>query len=561
MNIQKGQISIVLIFAVFLIGGAYLFSQVKTSAIKDNKSECVLSPGSSDTITFNNNKYYKIRDTSPMPTELFQWHMVPHDINKPDFQEKDNNGNTVTVKYIANIEGKERHVYRPATNCEVLQTLINVGKTSGLEYDDYKTKCASSPDGSGSISYSGDPKALLFADFSSDILPSQKIPGTNDSIMYTKVYLKANADGTVPELPSYIKDFCEENLPSTPIRIYPNESMSPPYSINPAQEVNNNNIDAYPPPSPNPLYPQTESPTDQLKQYNFTLSLFSYDSLDHSPVRSGYKPLGIWTIKNGGQSGKRYEISFASYAGYIALVDVDNPKVMYLYKGGLNGLPPLSSFSMNKNLQMNSFEPSLIYPWGWWTPECKPAVYLYPEQETKVHVAVSPQGFLTYTNPLYPSSGWDVLAKPNGQIISSDKSYPYLYYESKIKDSAINKPQKGFVVKFSGLPNLYNTLLPKLGLNAKEIKDFKDYWEKYLPNSTYYFVGIMPENDINSIEPLTIFPKPTTIIRVRLYFQALDKPISVLEPTISKPTRSGFTVVEWGGMVKVDKEHPFTCSQ
>ena len=141
------------------------------------------------------------------------------------------------------------------------------------------------------------------------------------------------------------------------------------------------------------------------------------------------------------------------------------------------------------------------------------------------------------------------------------QKFPYLYYESKIRDSAINKPKKGYVVEFEKMPKFYDEILPKLGLNKKEAFDFKDYWEKILPHSPYYFVGIMDENAIEKIEPLTISPKPSTIIRVRLYFEALDKFISVEQPVMEAKVRDGFTVAEWGGLVKVDKNHPFTCSQ
>ncbi|MDO8686579.1 MAG: hypothetical protein Q7K11_00010 [Candidatus Berkelbacteria bacterium] len=219
-----------------------------------------------------------------------------------------------------------------------------------------------------------------------------------------------------------------------------------------------------------------------------------------------------------------------------------------------------------KQLQLKYFgvkyEERLQSQINWWSVECKPAIYLYPEKKMNVKVAVMPKGFLTYTDPKYPKGGWEVTAYPDGRITSGGKDYEYLYYESKILDSEINKPTEGFVVLFDELPNLYSSILPKLGLSEKETKDFKEYWEKALPKSPYYFVGIMKEKDIEKIEPLTISPKEATMIRVRLYFQALDKKIDIKEPVMtSYPRRDGFSVVEWGGIVKIDKEHEFSCSQ
>ncbi len=193
---------------------------------------------------------------------------------------------------------------------------------------------------------------------------------------------------------------------------------------------------------------------------------------------------------------------------------------------------------------------------------CKPAIYLYPQQKTEVNVKVNTKGELLYTDPLYPQdTGWTTVAYPDGKLVYKGKTYPYLYYESRIPDGLINKPTQGFVVEYEKLPGLYDEILPKLGLDTGQTKDFKEYWIKTLPKSKYYFVGILDEANINNFEPLSITPNYDTMVRVRLYFEGLDKKISVQEPAIQTPVKKGFTVVEWGAMVKTDKNHPFTCSQ
>jgi hypothetical protein len=201
---------------------------------------------------------------------------------------------------------------------------------------------------------------------------------------------------------------------------------------------------------------------------------------------------------------------------------------------------------------------------------------LYPQKEQRVNVQVKIQnGFITYTDPVYPKGGWDVLAKPSGELKYLGKEredstgkinyangvFPYLYYEGKVADEAIEKPTKGYVKSYEELASFFDEILPKLGLNAKETKEFKEYWLKALPYASYYFIGIVPQVQLDRLEPLTITPKQDTTIRVRLYFEALDMPRSVTEPVIKTPTRNGFTVVDWGGMVKIDKDHPFTCIQ
>lgn len=216
-----------------------------------------------------------------------------------------------------------------------------------------------------------------------------------------------------------------------------------------------------------------------------------------------------------------------------------------------------------KQLQLQHLIPNYMQAeTNWYYPSCKPAIYLYPKEKTFVNVKVNTKGFLTYTDPLYNNLlGWNATAYPGGKLLVDNKVFNYLYYESKIKDADIKKPEKGYVVSFEDLPKLYKELLPKLGLIEKEAKEFKEYWEKVLSKSKYYFVGVMEQDEIEELEPLTTTPKPDTIIRVRLFFEALEQEIKVDKPEIITPERKGFTLVEWGGLVKVDKNHPFTCSQ
>ena len=47
--------------------------------------------------------------------------------------------------------------------------------------------------------------------------------------------------------------------------------------------------------------------------------------------------------------------------------------------------------------------------------------------------------------------------------------------------------------------------------------------------------------------PLKVSPKPDTVIRVFMDFKPLDKKIEIKEQKLTKQTRKGFTIVEWGG--------------
>lgn len=192
---------------------------------------------------------------------------------------------------------------------------------------------------------------------------------------------------------------------------------------------------------------------------------------------------------------------------------------------------------------------------------CKPAIYLYPKKAMSVSVKVHTKGELIYTDPIYPAGGWKVFAYPDGRVLSFGKTYPYLYYESRVPDTLVQKPNEGYVIAYNQLSEKFSSLLPQLGLSEKQTSDFSAYWMKVLPKAPYYFVGIFSQANLDTFEPLEITPKEDTLIRVRLYFQALTEKTSVPEPTILTPRWNGFTVVEWGGMIKLKSGEAFTCLQ
>lgn len=219
------------------------------------------------------------------------------------------------------------------------------------------------------------------------------------------------------------------------------------------------------------------------------------------------------------------------------------------------------SRSSKESLQLKKLTFVITPSYSWWTPICKPAIYLYPQKRQNTNVKVKTKGRFTLTIPEYKNNGWDVVASPNGKIEFDNKLYPYLYYESEIPTAIINVPKNGFVVKFESLNKLFDSLLPRIGLAENEAREFSLYWNKALPYSSYYFVGVMENKDIDAIEPLEIFPNPDTVIRVRLYFKAIPTNIKVEEPVIKTPKRKGFSVVEWGGMVEKIADSSFTCGQ
>lgn len=424
--------------------------------------------------------------------------------------------------------------------------------------------------GGGGFRPSAGADNLRFVDVSVDY------PQADRAYAIMDIYLKKGEP-----VPQFIIDYCALELPVLPIlRIQDTDAVSfPPIEINTG--------------NPSDWQEGPDLRYGALPLPNWRYILYAYDKKGSSSyaIGTGGAPVSTreYTFTSDGKT-VTYKAYFLinSSTETISLVNIDpnaeDKDIGYKYTRyelapQIPVIPNLHRKSPGQTnmVQYEAFVPFIIPPWGWWTPECKPAVYLYPEKETVVNIKVSiTNGFLTYTDPLYlKDTGWNVLAKPSGELtylshmLADSKGevnyptnqFPYLYYEGKIQDASAIKPDTGFIKSMDELSSFFDEILPKLGLNPKETGEFKDYWLKALSNSPYYFIGIVPQETLNTNEPLTITPKEDTMIRVRLFFQGLDAPTPIQEPIIHTPTRTGFTVVDWGGMVKQDKNHPFTCVQ
>lgn len=182
--------------------------------------------------------------------------------------------------------------------------------------------------------------------------------------------------------------------------------------------------------------------------------------------------------------------------------------------------------------------------------ECgKPVIYLYPQVPTNVSVKLAPQGGFSYTEPEY-GNGWLVRAEPNGNLteLKSGRNYPYLFWEGR--GGIYQTPDKGFVVARNEVHNFLIEKLAKLGLNKKETADFLEFWEPRMQSAPYYFVTFLGTRAMDQIAPIIINPAPDTIIRILMDFAPLNAPMQVQEPLIRTPERKGFTVVEWGGVLR-----------
>lgn len=176
----------------------------------------------------------------------------------------------------------------------------------------------------------------------------------------------------------------------------------------------------------------------------------------------------------------------------------------------------------------------------------KPVIYLYPEETTKVYVNVKPTNGITISDPAL-NDGWNVIATPDGKIMNLEdgETYPYLFWEGYA--SNFKTPAEGFVVAKEDVSTFFDEKLSYLGLNGKEVADFKEFWVPTFDAKPYYFITFIDQESIDSYAPLTVSPKPDSIIRVFFDYQGLDAKVSVPDQVLNKGTRNGFTLIEWGG--------------
>lgn len=174
----------------------------------------------------------------------------------------------------------------------------------------------------------------------------------------------------------------------------------------------------------------------------------------------------------------------------------------------------------------------------------KPVIYLYPQEEMEIHVALDLNGEFVCTYPAY-DNGWNVTASPDGTIKDKDgQTYNYLYWEAAI--SAQYDMSRGFCVKGEKTAEFLEYALDKLGLNRREANEFIVYWLPLMQNNQYNLISFQTSAYTDAAE-LKISTTPDTLIRVFMAWQALDAFVEIEEQELSSPVREGFAIVEWGG--------------
>lgn len=184
----------------------------------------------------------------------------------------------------------------------------------------------------------------------------------------------------------------------------------------------------------------------------------------------------------------------------------------------------------------------------------KPVIYLYSPEPVDAEVRFSCKGDLTFTYPEY-NAGWNV--RVNGKKLtdlSTQKSYPYLFWEAQTTDLRFKRSEDGnilgCVIQTDSAVSFLENSLQALGLNETEATDFITFWGPQLIKEPYALVQFWVDDELNSgISDLQITPRPDALRRVYMLFKPyeFDPGIETTGQSFDAFERKGFTALEWGG--------------
>ena len=298
-----------------------------------------------------------------------------------------------------------------------------------------------------------------------------------------------------------------------------------------------------------------------LSKYQWSSGLSSQDKL--RPIARGCGGLGSSITRSDSVTDADVQTIGKSPSGLVVyqLKDLNHPLIQKAY----DEFKEYISYETNSQyksitredfvkehaivLYKDKFGQWLVYSREQMSPAygcAKPVVYLYPPNRQQVTVKVGAD--VKLSDPLYDSrTGWKVTAYPSGQLLHDGTYYSSLFWEGP-GTGEYPAVTSGIVVKTSDAIPTIKRQLKEQGLNQNEISDFVDYWQDKLPNKSYTRLTWFNTEQLNELAPLSVTPRPDTIIRVFLDFSGLDQPIKLPPQELKSIPRSGFTVVEWGGL-------------
>ena len=178
----------------------------------------------------------------------------------------------------------------------------------------------------------------------------------------------------------------------------------------------------------------------------------------------------------------------------------------------------------------------------------KPVIYLYPEQETEVHVELElTESDLHTTYPKY-NNGWNVTAYPDGTLLNkADGSrHRYLFWDAVNCRTRFDF-SNGFCVAGCDTERFIKEKLTYMGLTEQEMNEFIVYWLPLMEHNAYNLISFQGEAYTNSAK-LKITPTPDSECRIFMAYVPLENAVEIEPQQLETFERKGFAVVEWGGV-------------
>jgi hypothetical protein len=177
----------------------------------------------------------------------------------------------------------------------------------------------------------------------------------------------------------------------------------------------------------------------------------------------------------------------------------------------------------------------------------KPVLYLYPTLPSFINVTFEYPENLTTTYPKY-DNGWNVLAKPNGDLLDLNGKYYYALYWEEDGNHTVDFSE-GFYVTKNNAIDFLEEKLTKLGFNDRERNEFIMYWLPILEKNERSLVYFELTEERDSYSKININPKPDSLLRVAIHIKKVDSYTPIKEQYLPKFERKGFVAVEWGGVL------------
>ena len=206
----------------------------------------------------------------------------------------------------------------------------------------------------------------------------------------------------------------------------------------------------------------------------------------------------------------------------------------------------------------------------------KPAIYLYPDKEQKVEVKLGKSIKYINTIPNY-HKGWVVMAKPTGilydlqpQYTNCDElpynefgfeyskkaceanAYPYIYWDGVQLLKPLPNKELGFIVSKDDIDNFLNDKADIMKFNSDEKAEFVSYWSYRMKGTGWdnFRVYFLQNEEVDEYLPINVSPKPTSSNRIQIIISKAEGNEEIGEQPLIPISRTGFTLVEWGGVIK-----------